>query len=166
MLGGEDTCLYCVIELLVLALWIFIATRVYHRAEELDMNATVWAIVVFLFGIIALIIFMFASWGAANAQKQRGMAGYPVRGGVYGGQPTGQGPMPAARTGPPDPDFRDEWLDELITDGKLSEARKYLREMIDMARSMGDQTGVRNYAQYEPRINKAAMDSTRRKREY
>ena len=166
---GDDSSLlfcYCIGYLLVIVLWIYIATRVYHRAEELGMSATLWAIIVFLFSLLALLIFWAVSSDVARKQAAGGTAGYPIHSGVYGGQSAGQAPAPEARTGPPDPDFRDEHLEELIEDGKLSEARKYLREMINMAREMNDQTGLRNYANYEPKINKAAMEGTRRRKDY
>ena len=120
----------------------------------------------FLFGLFAFIPFIFVAHIASQSQGRKSAAGYPVQPGVYGGQPPGGLPLAGPKSRPPDPDFRDDFLDGLIDDGRLSEARKYLREMIEMARSMHDETGLRNYAQYEPRINKAAMDSTRRRRDY
>ena len=85
---------------------------------------------------------------------------------MYGAPPSGQDQRSGAETTKPDPNFRDDYLDGLIEDGKFSAARKYLREMIQMAREMNDEGGVRNYAQYEVKINKAAMDGSRRRRDY
>ena len=60
-----------------------------------------------------------------------------------------------------DPEFRDEELERLIEDGELIAARKYLREVIQVAREMNEMKVVRNYEQYEARISKAATDSRR-----
>ena len=59
---------------------------------------------------------------------------------------------------PHDTHFRDEALEQLIRDGKLREARKYLADMISVAREMKDWKCERDYAKYESEIRKAAMN--------
>ena len=54
--------------------------------------------------------------------------------------------------------------DDLIADEEFSKARLYLGEMIKMAREALDEGAVRNYSQYSPRINNAAMAAEKRKR--
>lgn len=51
-----------------------------------------------------------------------------------------------------DPDFVDEELEKLIRFGKLSEARLYLKDMLDVAREMNDELMQANYRRYEARI--------------
>jgi len=149
----------------MLLIWAVLAIYVYSDAEKSDMPGCLWAIIVFLGGLIGFLIYLAVKYGGAGSRKQKDY--YPRSGGVYGSQPP-PAPDPRAAGYEPtkvDPYFRDDYLDGLIEDGKFSAARKYLREMIQMAREMNDEGGVRNYAQYEPKINKAAMDGTRRRRD-
>ena len=57
--------------------------------------------------------------------------------------------------------FRDEQLEALINEGKLREARKYLRDMVAIAREMNDKQTEANYEQYEQEIELASMESHR-----
>ena len=61
----------------------------------------------------------------------------------------------------PEADFRDEKLEALINEGKLSEARKYLRDMIAVAREMNDIRCEANYEKYEHAIDEASMQGRR-----
>lgn len=63
----------------------------------------------------------------------------------------------------PDPDFRDDELERIISEGRLSDARKYLEGQIQMAREMRDKKTEINYRQYERKITEAAMQPKRLK---
>jgi len=151
----------------MLLVWAVVAIYVYSDAEKNDMPGCLWAVIVFLFGLLAFLIYLAIKYSGASSRRQKDY--YPKSGGVYGSAPPPSTQDPRASGYEPtklDPDFRDEYLEGLIEDGKFSASRKYLREMIQMAREMNDEGGVRNYAQYEVKINKAAMDGTRRRRDY
>jgi len=145
-------------------MWAVIAVFVYADAEKHDMPGALWAIIVFLFALLGLLIYFAVKY--SGRRERNGGQYIPRSGGVYGAPPPGQDQMGKVEPTKPDPYYRDDYLDGLIEDGKFSAARKYLREMIQMAREMNDEGGVRNYAQYEVKINKAAMDGTRRRRDY
>lgn len=146
-------------QCLIAILWIFVCVYVYKRAEKLGMSTWAWVIVVFLFGLFGFIPFAIFA-GIKEKEIQRGsVTGY---GGTYRGTPTHGAPSSSQTL--PDPDFRDFYLEGLIDDGELREARSYLREMIQIARESNDTAGLRNYAKYEPVINKAAMEQDRKKK--
>jgi lipid-A-disaccharide synthase-like uncharacterized protein len=42
----------------IITLWAFMARWVYKDAQERDMDATLWAVLTFFFGVIALIYFI------------------------------------------------------------------------------------------------------------
>ena len=94
MSGGEEACGYCVIAILAIILWLFIANRVYHRAEEVGLDPTYWAVIAFLFGLFGLLFFENAVKRAESNRQSSGGAGFPVHGGVYGGQSSGKGGCP------------------------------------------------------------------------
>ena len=155
----------CIGTLIVLTIDLIIVYYLYTRAEEYGQSGCLWALLGLFFPIPVVVIFLLINMNAGSRGRGRRGDDCYTRGGVYGGQQGGamqQAPKHAA----PDPFFRDDHLESLIEQGQLSEARKYMREMIDMARGMHDEAGLRNYAQYEPKINKAAMDSTRRRGGY
>jgi hypothetical protein len=159
--AGFDT-LNCIAGIIGLIIAIAVASYVYSKAEEYGQSGCLWAIFGFLFPLPTIIVFLIVNSGKGGQGRGRGRDEYYTASGVYGGKAA---PPPPTASSTPDPDFRDDHLEELITDGRLGEARTYLREMIKMAREMSDMKGVRNYAQYEAKINKAAMSSTRRHRE-
>jgi hypothetical protein len=152
----------CAIYFVLMLVWLVIAILVYREAEKFGMNGCLWAAVVFFFGLIGVIIYVIVSRLERNAQARGAPTGYGARTGIPGGPQPGPALYSTTTSTAPDPGFRDEQLDELIDEGRLGEARNYLREMIQMAREMNDMKGIRNYSQYEVRINKAAMDSRRR----
>jgi len=57
--------------------------------------------------------------------------------------------------------FRDERLETLINEGKLREAREYLRGMIAIAMEMNDKQCEANYERYEQEIELASMGGQR-----
>jgi len=155
----------CIAAVIGLTIELIIVYYLYTRAEEYGQSGCLWALFGFFFPIPVVIIFLLVNMNAESRGRGRRGEQYITHGGVYGSQLPG--PMQQAQKHTtPDPDFRDDHLESLIEEGQLSEARKYMREMIDMARSMHDEAGLRNYAQYEPKINKAAMDGTRRRKDY
>ncbi len=144
--------------------WALVAVYTFHKAERLEMDPWFWSVAVFLLGIFFFIPFIIVSASQERKLKNAaarfgGAAGFPVaRGGS--GYPTGVGPKIPI---PADPDFRDYHLDDLIEDGQLREARKYLKEMTQMAKEMNDDAGYQNYKQYEAKINAAATRSTNKR---
>ena len=58
-------------------------------------------------------------------------------------------------------DLHDEKLYSFIRKGNYIEARKYLNEMLQMSKEMGDTEGQRIYRSYESIITKAAMEDKR-----
>ena len=61
----------------------------------------------------------------------------------------------------PEADFHDGKLEGLINEGKLSEARKYLRDMAAIAREMNGLQCEANYKTYEQVIETASMEGRR-----
>jgi hypothetical protein len=127
-----------------------LAFLVYRDAKKNNMGHVVWAAVVFLSGIPGALIYLAVKnsfltreklWDALH-QESKERQGYKTP------------PIPPP---PPDPNFRDAHLDGLIADGRLGEAHRYLRERIRAALEADDLTSIRNYSQYEERINKARM---------
>ena len=162
--GPTGVC-FCGILVIALVIEFVIVYFLYTRAEEYGQSGCLWALFGFFFPVPAVVIFLLVNMGSGRTPRERRSERY-INPGIYGGQPGEPAQPQMPRHGTPDPFFRDDHLDALIEEGHLSEARKYLREMIDMARSMHDEAGLRNYAQYEPKINKAAMDGTRHRGGY
>lgn len=57
--------------------------------------------------------------------------------------------------------LHDEKLNSFIRKGNYIQARKYLNEMLQMSKEMGDTEGQRIYRSYESIITKAAMEDKR-----
>jgi hypothetical protein len=133
---------------------------VWYKAEEYGMDPLVWLIAVLLFGPLAFIVFVILILSQSRAPRRKYDEPMPPMGKSTSGEYIPPPPEPV-KSSAPDPNFRDDRLEELLESGKTSEARKYMREMIETARDMNDITTVRNYSQYVSRINKAAT----RKRE-
>ena len=138
---------------------------VYYKAEQYGMDAMLWLVLVFIFGPVAfglfLLLILFQTRGPRRLERE-GMPPGRVkykRKAEYMSLPSQ--PLPAATD-----DFYDERLERLIQDGRLSEAREYLRDMIQVAREMKDEAALRHYSRYEPKINKAAMDNTKKPKDF
>ncbi len=128
---------------------------VYYKAEEYGMDPLIWLIAVLIFGPIAFTLFVILILTQSRGPRRKYNEPLPRMGKPSAGEyipPASEPPKSSA----PDANFRDDELDLLLEQGKISEARKRMRDMIETARGMNDITTVRNYSQYVPRINKAA----------
>ncbi len=170
--SGMDNSTMCCVGVVALAIIIAMLWATYSLAESHNKNGCVWMVIVFIFGIWGFAIFIIYIL-VTGSQEKRARDQYGGRPGTYGGRPptTGYG-GPSQPYGAPqqmkveaDTGFRDYELDDLIENGQLSEARKYLTDMLKMAKEMGDDKGYANYKQYEKRITAAASDPTRRRRQ-
>lgn len=134
---------------------------VWFKAEEYGMDPFVWVIAVFFFGPLAFGVFLFLVLSQTRVRGKQA-SGYPPAG--YRSKNDYIPDEPSRETSAVNPDFRDDHLDDLITDGEFGKARAYMREMIQVARDTQDEGAVRNYSQYSPRINNAAMEAEKRKK--
>ena len=138
---------------------------VWYKAEEYGMDSMTWLIAVFIFGPLAFAIFVILILIQGKGPKRAREEAHAPRASKYQHRAQAQSQpssLPAEETSARvDMEFRDEQLDRLIEEGRFSKAREYLRDMIQIAREMNDETSLRNYSQYEVRINKAAMNKRR-----
>ena len=161
-----------VMYLFSLAIWIAILFWVYNNAEENYNAGCLWTLVVLVFGFLGLVIYLIVMFSPQRAPRHYAVdrnADFNVRA-IYrdgtaaspGRPPSGQWGHPAgsSRGLKPDPGFRDEDLDRLISSGRLSEAREYLRDMKSLAREMNDTTTLNNYSQYDQKIASASRQSS------
>lgn len=145
---------------LILALWVYI------DAQDHGQDGLVWAVIVFFLQIPALIVyFLFFRQGIAPAEKHTAVSrsdDFLYRS-KYRTQDLSGDRKKATMAGvaPPDPDFSDPELERLISERKLSEARGYLKDMIQIAREMNDQKSLRNYKKYELILAKMSRGSSR-----
>lgn len=133
--------------------WAIAGIIVYYDAAARGHDpACVWGCVVFLFGAIPLFIyFIYRLMNKPERRERRyePSSTYTPPGGY-------QSREPAIKA---DSGYFDPELDRLIDERKFSEARAYLREMLQMAREMGDLKGQANLGKYESKINQAARGS-------
>ena len=125
------------------------------------MDPVLWVVAVFFFGPIAFAIFLML---ALSQTRVRGRGETEGPSGGYTPKDDYIPDKPHRETTHLDTDFRDEQLEVLIADEEFGKARAYLREMIQMARDAQDEGMVRNYSQYSPRINNAAMEAEKRRK--
>ena len=136
---------------------------VWFKADDYGMDPVLWVIAVFFFGPLAFAIFLMLALSQTRVRGRGEMVGPS---GGYTPKEDYIPDKPHRETTRLDSDFRDEQLEGLIAGEEFSKARAYLQEMIQMARDARDEGMVRNYRQYSPRINNAAMEAEkRRKRE-
>ena len=151
---------------LLLLFWI------YGDAEENGQSGCLWVILVMIFSYPALIVYLLLFHGMPAMRRPsspRRDEDLQYRS-MYRSEISDPGTKYPNTWGEPskmvsapkgDADFFDEELDKLIMAGKISEARKYMRDMISMAKEMGDSKGMANYKLYESRINRAAGSGAR-----
>ena len=135
---------------------------VWVKADDYGMDPLLWLIAVFFFGPIAFGLFLILALSQSRVRRR------PEPEEPFHYRPKQEYiPEEAERqTTRLNAEFRDEELDSLIAREDFGKARVHLREMIQIARDAHDEGMVRNYSQYSPRINKAAMEAEkRRKRE-
>lgn len=158
-------------SLIGFVIWLLVIGWIYSDAEAQARSGCLWAALFFFFGFLALAIYLIFFHGISALDRHRAVN----RGNDLGYRSMYRQPQPDAGTwkapnmwgtasaastpATADPDFRDLELDRLIKEGKLSEAREYLRDMINVAKEMGDSKGLANYRQYESRISRAAARS-------
>ncbi len=142
------------------ALAILLAIWIYNDAEEHNQDGIVWAIMVFVFTIPALMIyFLFFRQGIAPPVKHKAISrneDFLIRAKYASHKSNG------SERSQDDTGFSDPELDRLIEAGKLSEARAHLEEMVKIAREMNDNETVRNYSRYRSRIVAASTRSSGR----
>jgi len=153
---------------IILLVHIAILAWVYSDANEKGHSGCLWAFLVFFFGLFALAAYLIFFHGFPATTSHRAVdrsEDLQYRSKYRGAAPpsgswqsSGQWGQPSAMTSAPtaDPGFRDDELDKLISEGKLTEARAYLRDMQAVAREMGDTKGLANYRLYEGKISRAA----------
>lgn len=159
--GGADFTGFF-IYLGITALWIVIAVSVYNDAESRGMSGVVWALVVFFFGIIALLIYLLAR----GSNPVRSTQSHSYNTGVYRGPGIQQTQATQAPAVTADADFTDPHIDNLIQQGDFREARKQVSEMLQMAKEMSDQRGIANYRKYEGVISRAAAQGRTKQPRY
>ncbi len=141
---------------------------VYMDADEHGQDGFIWAVIVLFFGLPALVVyFLFFRQGIAPPRKHKAVSrseDFTIRARYTGGR--GKQDMVGSNGNrreagvAADPDFTDPDLDRLIAQGKLSEAREWLNDMVEIAKEMNDSKAVRNYRQYQARIDRAARGSS------
>jgi hypothetical protein len=145
----------------VLAIWIYLDAEIHGQ------DGILWAIIVFFLSIPALIVyFLFFRQGIAPAEPHRAVnrnEDFLIRRKYLTGEAAeerksflyGKEVQAAGTLGRPDPGFEDRELEHLIKSGQIAAARKYLTEMLQMAKEMNDEQGRMNYLQYEAMIERA-----------
>jgi len=152
-----------VLFLLDLLLWGYIAYRVYEDAEKKGLPAWPWAIFVFAFGLIPVVIYLLVARNypiRGQGGFGRGAIGYGASGQLPQVWGTSTGGHAAAEVAA-DPEFVDDYLDGLIADGRLREARAHMNDMLQVAREMNDKKGIANYRKYEKKIATSAYRGSR-----
>jgi len=156
-LDSTLTTILIIIHLIICA-WIYI------DAQDRDQVGVMWAVISFLLPLIGLAIYLLCfhtgegkSHKAVNRNDEFGLRASHRQDLI----PQSNDP-PAARKEFPqgdgvlaDPMFSDEELDRLIDESRFRSARRYLKEMTDMAKEMGDAYMLANYEQYNIRIYRA-----------
>ncbi len=153
------------LRIAVIFLWAFISIRVYYHAKERGLPAVGWALLVFFTGLLVLLLYyLFARnyepLSEIGGVTDRGFASTYRPGKHYQDRafmPYGA-PGPGAETA--DPDFVDEELERLINEGDLREARRYLNDMMQIAREVHDKKGLLNLRTYEKRIADASKSGS------
>ena len=155
---GHGFCSMYTYGIISLLLLIF----VWVKADDYGMDPTLWVVAVFFFGPIAFGLFLILAMGQSRMRRRP----EPTEPFHYTPKQEYIPDEPDRQTTRIDASFRDEELESLIADEEFGKARTHLREMIQIARDTHDEGMVRNYSQYSPRINNAAMEAEkRRKRE-
>lgn len=147
---------------------------IYNDAETHNNTGLIWVLLVIFFQfpaiVVYLVLFRGASLGPARQHKAIGRnedfiirAKYTARYKKGRGQ-TGDTGGTMAGTAPVDIEFSDITLDRLLEDGKLSDARAYLEDMLRIAKDMSDEEGLKNYSSYQTKIASAQKRGTKKTR--
>lgn len=147
---------------------------IYNDAETHNNTGLIWVLLVIFFPFLAVVVYLVlfrgASIGPARQHKAVGRnedfnirAKYTAR---YkkGRGTTGDTGGTMAGTAPAVIDFTDITLDRLLEDGKLSDARAYLEDMLQVAKDMNDEEGLKNYSSYQTKIASAQKRGTKKTR--
>jgi hypothetical protein len=151
------------IRFVLLLLWLFIAYSVYTDARKRGLPAWPWAIFVFLTGLIVLLIYYLVSRNYPiinEGEFSRAGAGTGFSGqlpNTWGSPKGGQ----SAGDVTADPEFVDDYLEQLIREGRLREARAHMNDMLQVAREMNDKKGIANYKKYERKIASSSQSGSR-----
>ncbi len=143
-----------VVIVILMAIWI------YFDAEIHNQDGAIWLILVVFLNILALLTYLIffrsarqiiSLHKATNRNEDFLIRGQHITGKSGHGK-TMAGDMRTTSGLRPDPKFEDLELMQLIKSGKLSKARSYLNDMLQLAREMNDMQGVANYGPYEELI--------------
>jgi hypothetical protein len=144
--------IYVLAVIIGLIIRIAIVSWVYNDAQERGNNGCLWAILVFISPLLALVIYLIFFRGTGRrheAINRNDDFTYRAKG-MHGNLG-----LPADSSSKADSNYYDAELDKLIDLGDFSGARSYLRDMQKMAREMNDKKALANYSVYEQRITQA-----------
>jgi len=142
---------------IVLVIW------VYTDADEHGQDGLLWAILVFFLGIPAVIVYvLFFRQGIAPPIRHKAVnrnedflirAKYTSR--ARRSSANGDSGAKSAPGGP-DAGFVDPEVERMIADGRFADARRYVDDMIKIAREMSDRKAEADWRRYTNRIAQAA----------
>lgn len=145
---------------------------IYNDAETHNNTGLFWVLLVFIFQfpavVVYLVLFRGASIGPARQHKAIGRnEDFIIRAKYTARYKKGRGRTPdtggtMAGTAPVEIDFTDITLDRLLEDGKLSDARAYLEDMLQIAKDMNDRESYKNYSSYQAKIASAQKRGTKK----
>ncbi|MCK5292210.1 MAG: hypothetical protein KAR39_09385 [Thermoplasmata archaeon] len=95
----------CFVSAIMVVFWIIIAVFVYRDAEERGMSGGTWALLALLFGLIALIIYLFVREAKVPARYRPIRYDSPVGQPPVSPQAPGPHLTPPVRYSPPRPDY-------------------------------------------------------------
>ena len=152
-----------IVWLIIAFIELAIIVWIYNDAESNYNSGCLWLILVWFFGPLALIAYLIISFRDKRIVDHRAVnrsddfeyrSRYrpstrptPI---IYGAK------LSQPEISSPDPGFVDEAAEKLIRDGKLSEARQHVKDMMAVAREMSDQRMIANYRKYEAKIAEAS----------
>jgi hypothetical protein len=163
--------------LLLYAYFIFqiaIIIWIYNDAETHNNTGLLWVLLVFIFQfpavVVYLVLFRGASIGPARQHKAIGRnEDFNIRAKYTANYKKGRGTTgdtggTMAGTAPAVIDFSDITLDRLLDDVKLSYARVYLEDILQIAKDMNDEDGLKNYSSYQTKIASAQKRGVKKTR--
>lgn len=154
-----------IISLVVVGIYFGILLWLYSDAEENYNTGCLWVILVLFFNFPALAIYLIffklqnlrtdSNHRATNRNEDFSIRAQYIPKPRKGRDPTSASGGTMAGFTPADPDFTDTTLDRMIEDGKFSDARDYLDDMLRVAKELNDQKGHTNYLAYRTKIAQA-----------
>jgi len=156
LIGGSLLTLYFYDQeelgcLLYVIIHLSIVLYLYTSAMKYGMSGLAWLFAGLFVALPALTVFWIIAYYMGMAQVARDSE--DVAESIVYGQLSGI--VPPSPSKAPDPDFRDDEIDNLISECKFDDAKEQLGKMLKVAREMHDEQAVMNYQQYENRIYEA-----------